>query len=1105
MQVFEHVSYGHQYAQVQFNALLQDQKGFLWFGTNDGLIRYDGYEFKSYKRMQGINYSLSNNFVTSLCEDHLGRIWVGTADGLHVYLRDEDRFMRIGPQAELTKGLSNNFIRCLYETYNFELIVGTESGLNVAKTDSLHLMHFTQYYPEQSNPSSISHERIRCIAQSRDSSLWIGTWGGGVNKVIRRSIGWEFEKLSLPGNEEEEYFADRIWTLTASDSSLWIGTDGAGLIEFGIEEAQFWHYKKSLGHAGCIPSDIVTVSYVDKASKLWVGTDGGGLCQFNSINKTFTCYQQSSFDPNSLNSNVILSLFEDRQGIFWIGTYRGLNKYNKWMNLFGHQKHIPDDINSLQHNEVSSFLEDSSVDGHFLWIGTLGGGIDRMDLNSGDYQNYSKYSNESSLPDNVVRHIAQDRNGNLWIAWYKKGFSKAKLLTGNEGMAFKNYQYNIADPQTVAFSFAIHILEDSDGYIWISTSGYGLIKHIPKTGKFEYFRHDPDDPNSLSNDILTFAYEDQSGRLWIGTWGGGLNLMDKNSGSFVSYQADPMEDHAISDNHVFCILEEGDHFWVGTGNGLNYFDLRKDTFQKFYDEEGLINNTIYGILKDGKGNLWMSTQNGLSKYNPLNEQFKNFSGADGLQGNEFAQNAFLKLRSGAMAFGGNNGFNLFHPDSIKDNPYPPGIVITHMEIRNQRLQIGESINGDKILDKVISETEEIRLSHKNNSFLLELAALHYGAPTMNSYKVKLEGFDDDWQYLGTRRTINYTNLPPNKYVFKATAASKDGVWNDEPISLIINIQPAFWKTWWFRTFILVLTVLILFALYQSRITVMRDWNKKLEDEIEDHTANMRIKSKELQSRATQLHEANTLLQIRSKQLEEQSEKLEEVNALKDKLFSLIAHDLRNPLFAQRGFLEILYNNYDDYDGATQKDMLLSILESANNVYALLENLLNWARAQRDSIRFEPTEIVLQNLLRENCAANRLLANKKQVSFKEEFSDEEIRVKADPDMIDLVIRNLLSNAIKFSFPGGEIIISCKQEENQAIISIQDFGLGMSEERLRTILSQDKYDSLPGTNHEQGTGLGMVISREFIKRHKGQLHAISEVNKGSTFYIELPLQL
>jgi PAS domain S-box-containing protein len=811
---FERISIESGLSQSSVLCIYQDSMDFLWFGTYEGLNRYDGYTFKVYKNDPENPFSLSNNNIEAIIEDHLGVLWIGTEDGLNRFDREKEQFIRYKNNPNDPGSLSNNYVRSIYEDRSGILWIGTQGGgLNQfdRKKDK-----FIHYINNPSNPKSLSQNNVLSILEDRHGRLWIGT-DYGLNYFDRETK--EFTRYVNDPQNPHSISPNGVWRIYEDRSgNLWIGTWGGGLNRFDPQKNRFVRYQNNPNDPNSLSNNIVRSIHEDRSGNLWIGTYGGGLSRFvagsqGGDNGRFIHYQNNPQDPTSLSGNSVLSIFEDQLGILWIGTnFNGINKYNLGKRQFVLYKNHPNDVNSLSMNTINTIYEDSEG---MIWIGTNGGGLDRLDRKKIRFTHYVYNPQDpNSLSNNMIRSVYEDRYNRLWIGT-ENGLNYFNRKKGK----FIRYQNDSNNPHSISNNNAWSIYEDWAGNLWVGTFGGGLNRFDYAKGEFTRYVHDQNDPKSISDNFIWTMYEDSSGIFWIGTLTGGLNRFDPEKGTFFHYQSDYQNSYSISDNKVICLYEDRTGtIWLGTSNGLNKFDRNAGTFRRYSESDGLPNNSVQGILEDDHGNLWIGTNHGLSKFNPTTGRYKNYFENYGLQGNEFSTNACFRSRSGEMIFGGVHGFNIFHPDSIIDDPSLPKVVITDFQIFNKPVAIGENAEGRTILAKSISDCNEIHLSYKDNVFSFEFAGLHYVSPKGNLYAYMMEGFEKEWNYTdANRRFVTYTNLPGGTYTFRVKASNNQGRWNEKGTSIRVIITPPFWETIWFYGLLIIVLGAIVYWVFQWRV------------------------------------------------------------------------------------------------------------------------------------------------------------------------------------------------------------------------------------------------------------------------------------------------
>ena len=838
---FERISIESGLSQSTVLSIHQDQKGFLWFGTYEGLNRYDGYNFKVYKTDPENIHSISNNNIAYITEDHLGKLWIGTQEGLNSFDRTTERFKTYKHDPYNDQSVSRNYIRYIYEDKSGTLWIGTHGG-GLDRFDREKEI-FIHHRNDPNGPKSISHNNVLCILEDSQGKLWVGT-DEGLN-YFNRETG-EFFHYKHDPNDPNSISHDGIWRIHEDNhGNLWIATWGGGLNLFKRDENRFIRYQHNSNDPNGLSDKVVRSIYEDKSGNLWFGTEVGGLNIYDpNLQKPddakFLHFQTDPMNHQSLSSNSVLSIYEDRSGIVWIGTnFGGISKYNPKKRKFAHYKSRPGKSNSLNSNSILSVYE-----GHkgIIWLGTNGGGLNRFDRENNKFTHYiSNPTDAKSLSNNVVRDICEDKYNRLWVA---TDFGLNQFDPKNNN--FKRYLYDPDDPTTISYTNIWTLHRDTEGNLWIGTIE-GLNRFDYDTELFVRYMEEADNPESISNHYVWDIFQDHYGMIWVGTNSGGLNKFNPKNELFTRYRNNPLDSNTICDNKVLSVNGNGnDEIWLGTTTGLNFLDLKTEKFKRYSEKHGLPSDVIQSIAKDNKGNLWLGTTNGLSRFNPKTLEVKNFFENNGLQSNEFSVNACTKLRSGEMIFGGINGFNLFHPDSIKYDLEKPSIAITDFKIFNKTVLVDQGRNGNKILNKAISETDEFTLSYKDNVFSFEFAALHYASPEDNLYAYKMEGFDIDWNYTNAdRRFANYTNLPGGDYTFRVIASNNDQIWNEEGVDISITITPPFWETAWFRILALIIIVTAIYILYKYRVRSMEAHRKELEMKVKERTQQLSEKAQAL--------------------------------------------------------------------------------------------------------------------------------------------------------------------------------------------------------------------------------------------------------------------
>ncbi|MDM8527872.1 two-component regulator propeller domain-containing protein [Anaerolineales bacterium HSG24] len=789
---FEHITTDDGLSQSQVQNIFQDSRGFLWFGTTNGLNRYDGYSITVYKSDLKNSRSLTNNVINYVYEDSAGMFWIGTDNGLNMFDPATELFTQYFHDPDDPKTMGYDGIRAICEDSSGIVWLGTYGG-GLDKFDPK-TNTFTHFPHDPEDPTTISHPRIEAfvVDNTDDSILWIATSSGGLNKFDMTT-----ETFTHYQNDPEDPTTishNKIRSLYQSPSGeLWVGTKG-GLNRFNATTEQFTSWQHDPEDPTSISGNTVRSMWQDRNGDFWVGTNSNGLNKFNPADGTFIRYKNDSNIPHSLGSDTVWRMFEDKAGVLWFGTWgKGLSKYDPRKAKFPHIRNNPSDSNSLNSNLVQAFYEDT--DG-ILWIGTRNGGLNRYDRTTNTYTHYLNNPDDpNSISSDVIFSMHEDSSGNFWVG-SDAGLSKFDRTKET----FTNYLFNPDDPDGLKGSAIYTIHEDRQGTLWVGGWDTGLNKFDPQTEKFTSYFNDSEDPNSLGDNGIWYIYEDRSERLWVVTRGV-LDIFDRETEQFIHYQNDPDDPTSISASSASSILEtaSGD-IWISSfGGGIDKFDPTTESFINYGEKDGLVQNTVYGVLGDGQGNLWLTSNRGLSMFDIKEKTFVNYDESDGTQSNEFSLGAFYQNEAGKMFFGGPNGFNAFTPDNIVAIDYVPPIVVTDFQIFNQPVLIGQEIEGRTILDKAITLVNDLALTYRNDFFAFEFAALHYSTPSRNQYAYKMEGFDKDWNYTSAnRRFASYTNLDAGDYTFRVKGSNSDGVWNEAGTAINITITPPFWETLWFQ-------------------------------------------------------------------------------------------------------------------------------------------------------------------------------------------------------------------------------------------------------------------------------------------------------------------
>jgi ligand-binding sensor domain-containing protein/signal transduction histidine kinase len=824
---FDHISIEQGLSQSSVRVIFQDSRGFLWFGTEDGLNRYDGYTFKTYKPDPDTPNSLSDRWITSIVEDKEGTLWIGTRlGGLNHYDPRTEQFTHFLHDDEDSSSLSDNHINVLYLDRNDNLWIGTPNALNLFDQTSDIFKHYV-YSPSQEE--GISGKNITAILQDSRGRFWVGTSAGGINRFDPQNN--TFTPYQSNAANATTISNDHVTAIAEGRNSvLWVGTR-EGLNKFNTDVGRFERFMHSDIDGHTIASNMVNDLHVDSAGNLWIGTTNG-LDRLSSNGKRFIHYRNDPTFSKSLSNDYVLSIYEDRGGVLWFGTWGGgVNKYDRQRDNFAYYRHDTKDLNTLSGNFVFSIHVDSEG---YAWVGTFGEGLNRFTNSTNQVMRYQNDPNKpNSIGSDEINSIYEDQDRILWI-----GTTNGLDRFDKKSSVFKHYKQDPGNPASLSANRVYVVYVDSENNVWVGTVG-GLDRFDRETGTFAHYRPEVGNPNSLSGTTVYSISEDSAGNLWVGTFDSGLNKFNRETEQFTRYRYDSKDKQTLSNDSILSIYQDKKgRVWIGTaGGGLNLYHPETDTFTYYLEKDGLPNGVVYGILEDSKGYLWLSTNFGISRFDPETEAFRNFDSGDGLQSNEFNSGAYAKGRNGELYFGGINGLNVFYPSSINDSPYLPQVTLTSLTQDDNPITT----------DSSVETTQNVTLQWPQNSLEFGFAALSYNQPNKNRYAYMLEGFDTNWHFIGTKRDGRYTNLPGGEYTLLLKASNSDGVWNKTPVRINVTVIPPFWQTLWFRVLLGAVTVMAVAGGFRLRTKNIQDRNRELERLVKERTHALEKRGREMEA------------------------------------------------------------------------------------------------------------------------------------------------------------------------------------------------------------------------------------------------------------------
>jgi signal transduction histidine kinase/DNA-binding response OmpR family regulator/streptogramin lyase len=1048
---FERISLEEGLSQAFVNCTLQDREGFMWFGTQEGLNRFDGYRFTLFGHDAKEPESLSNDFVREVIEDHQGRLWVATNDGLNLFDPSRQAFTHYLYRTENHESMGTSRVLTVFQDRQWRIWAGTERGLYRLnrRTNAFDLVELEV---EGSVPPPVAD-----IVQDDEGFVWLATNGEGLFR-LDPSTGRTDQFAHDP--DRNSLSDDRVLTLALDHSGgVWVGGKG-GLDRFDPESGRFDSFRHSKDDPRSLSSNSVRVIYEDSQGTLWIGTDGG-LNEWRPLTRSFVRYDHTSTDAYSLSHDRVVSIYEDRGGVLWVGTLSGLNKWNRATESFKHYKHSVEDPRQLADSFVSSFAEGSDGD---VWVGTYGGGVSRLDRRRGTFRHYQhEPGNPKSLSDNRVMALFMDSEDALWVGSIDGGLDRLDTVTGEVA----RMAHDPADPTSLSANGVTSILEDSQNRLWVATYRGGLNLLDRETGVFKHYRKS-DDPHSLSSDRVVAVFEDSSGVIWVGTYGSGLNRYEAEIDGFTNFRHSPDDPRSISSDTVWAMAEDEEgNLWLGTqGGGLSLWLTEhraadRAEFSSFTKRRGLLSNIVYATVFDSTGNLWLSSNRGLARFDFEASRFDHFDESHGLQSNEFNFPAALRTRDGELFFGGINGFNVFRPENLTLNAHIPPIVLTDASVSNQ--PVADLRPG--------SRAGTIHLGYEDHVVAFEFSALDYAAPNRNRYRYRLSGFDQGWVEQEARRRVTYTNLDPGEYELLVQGSNNDGVWNPQPLRVRLLVDAPPWGTHSARALMTALAgFLLLLAVRAQRRRVQR---------VRELAA--ATKAKEI---------------------------AEYANRTKSQFLANMSHEIRTPLGGVLGMIELLL---DTRLSDTQKRFAGTAKRSAGHLLNVLNDLLDLSKIEAGRFDLESIEFSLPELVEDVVDLFAESANQKNLELLCQIEEGvPARLMGDPTRIRQILSNLMGNAVKFTHKGHVLVRVAAESDDQNLfsdvhVSVSDTGIGMEKEIRDVVFESFRQADGSVTRQYGGTGLGLTISRELAEMMGGTIEVASESGVGSTFSFAIRLEV
>lgn len=1040
--------------------IIKDSNGFIWFGTSEGLCRFDGTSVKVYEHDPKDTASLCHNTVTAIIEDNQHNLWVGTAQGLNLYNREKDRFININARPQNKNTLQATYITALAQDLNGQLWIGTlGGGINIYDPRAF---RFSYVYANNTKDNYVGADYIISLVVDGDK-IWAGTRGG-----LRLYNIHTHAAESLSSIDETVLQREVTCLLKGRGQNLWLGTASGEIIEL-IPEKDQYRIKLYARPRSIYKNEgqRILAFCNDPSDNLWIAAENSGINYLETATNKITQFLPEEGNNYSIGSSAVRTTYIDDHGMVWIGTYdkgayfidKQSKKFELYQRNYWHKNTLVDD-------NVKAFAEDGNGS---LWIAT-NNGLNKFRIQSRQLQPCDAINKK--LRDKLIKTVYVDSENDLWIGTWKSGVIRVNPKT----LQTTNY---IIEPVGTNRNDILCIYEDKKKNLWVGTSGSGLF-YFDRTQNSFTKLSEKGTPNYLSDrSYVTSILEDTSGTLWVGTLYGLFALKRKGNNTFdyTAYYQDNRPG-GLSGSSIEVIYEdEKKNVWIGTSDkGLNLLIRENGTFRVFQKQHGLSSNTIRGILSDAKGNLWISTNAGISKFNLGTHTSKNYFKEDGLNSNNFYTKACLKTASGEFIFGGSSGFNVFYPDSITDNPTPPVMYLTDLKINNQPVKID---GKDSPLTKHIGLTRSISLLYEQRSFIIDFVAINYGPSSHNQYCYMLEGFDDSWNCSGPNNRATYTNVDPGRYVFVAKGSNSDGVWTEVPVKLSVTVHPPFWKTWWARGVGILTLAIIIYILFRIKTERIK---------IENQLA--------LEKMAR--------------------EKEHELTLLKMQFFTNISHELRTPLSLIIAPLEALLTSSDA--PAKIKEQMSLTYRNARRMIRLVNELMDFRKLDEQKIKIQVEPVEINSFISSVATYFSEVSHRRNIDFTIDAQGESCSGWIDRDKVETILFNLLTNAFKFVNDNGQVKIITRvtnsspygtngieaAENNRLLhITVVDNGIGISTEELPFIFERFYQAKSADIKKSSGTGIGLALAKGLAEAHHGTISAESIPKHQTRFTVTLPI--
>lgn len=1052
---FRHLNIKNGLSDHEITRIYKDSRGFIWIATGFGLNRFDGYTVKQFSHDPRDTTSLPSNWVKEIFETPDGQLGLLTDAGLTQFNPETERFSHTRANFYAKYGTSQDLRNIVRDIDGSFWFIETKKVIKYIPANG----KLVTFQPIKADTTSMVDGIVTGFSLGQDGQAWIIHENGIAEQLSVRKNGGRVSQR-LYGVYNLNHGKPATYQIVSdTDGDLWV-CDGSsqGVLYYDMSTKRLQQISKNSREFKLNTNTIANIIEARKGM-IWVGTDHGGINVIDKRQKTVRYILHRDEDSRSLSENSIKTFYRDNQGIIWVGTYkRGVSYYHENIYRFDVFKHYSPDASSLPNEDINRFEEDAKGN---LWIGTNGGGLLYFDRKAGTFKQYRHDpKNMNSLSGDVVVSLWVDTEQNLWIGTYNAGLNKF------DGKNFTRFKHVPGDTTSLPSQNVWDLLEDSKGRFWVGTVDHGLAIMDKKTGKFHRLK---EGDNSIRSTVIAAIIEDHKGRVWFGTVGG-VDVLSPD-GNFTHYEASAKE-NSLSNNRVLDIMEDSKgRIWLTTMDGLNLFIDSLKGFKIF--KQQLPHHAVMDIREDNAGKLWMSSLNGLCEMtladdDPDKASFKYYLESDGLQGTQFNIKAAFKTSAGELLFGGPTGFNIFTTPKNPQVSAKPAIVFTDLKVYQKSVNIGEDVNGVVILPNSISEAPAIVLPPDKNFFSIQLSSLNFFNPEKSQYLYKLDGINQDWLKVNDGdHEIAFSGLNPGNYKLRVKATDNDGFWSTDEKVLAITIQPPFWKT---KTAIVLYGIFLIVIMYVAR-------------------------------RLTQQREQ---LKFALEQERQEIRRVHELDLLKVKFFTNVSHEFRTPLTLILTPIDRLIKKAADPDQLTQFQL---IQRNGKRLMKLVNQLLDFKKLEVQELKFNPSEGDLVAFVREAVQSFSDLAEKKNITLQFHTSIDHFETLFDDDKLEKILFNLLSNSLKFTLDNGTISVKLDHQVSEAgsfaEIQVSDTGIGIPQDKLDKIFEPFFQNDLPKSIVNQGSGIGLALVKEFVRIHGGTIKVASEVDKGSTFTVLLPM--